>query len=437
LARLFALDCVLLLAYVLDIGFVALFDLSENRDSAARASSCQALWSFMSIRLTTFLPPSEIRFPGGTPFRTAREHAEALSLIRRLMVSSGVAGPDPAPGAVTLKALNGGRSAALVFKLTPLFGPGLRVKGTPVVVKIAPRVDGTREKANYDRFVRRALPAACRPDLLGFARTHAYSGLCYSFVGRSNGSRIDTLTDCLQRGDAATVELVLRRIFDPMRDTWYSSDRLRAESDIARRYLDRYFTGPRSTATNEAALRDCAARYFNARWQNGRYVIGALTFPSPHAILFASGRKRPYHSCILHGDLNSDNIVVADRPAGVAVVDFQKTGRGHVYGDLMHVEASVRINYVRDASFGEILEKERLIALGRRRLRNDPYSASIRKIRNAAFRYFGHIEDAANYHFAVAAIGLRLMQAVDLTHIARARITASALWAAKILAREI
>jgi hypothetical protein len=235
------------------------------------------------------------------------------------------------------------------------------------------------------------------------------------------------------------VELVLRRIFDPLRGTWYSPAQFRAERDIARRYLDRYFTGPRSTAGAEATLRACAARYFNARQRDGRYVIGGLAFPPLRTLLFASDRKRPYRSCILHGDLNSDNIVVADQPAGVTVVDFQKTGRGHVYEDLIHVEASVRINYVRDGSFGEILEKERLIALGERLRppRNDPYSASIRKIRDAAFRYFGHVDDEANYHFAVAAIGLRLMRTVDLSHVARARITASALWAAKALTGEI
>lgn len=379
----------------------------------------------------------DIRFSGRSPFRTAGEHKEALSLIRRLVLSAGVGAADLALDAVTLEPLAGGRSAARVFKLTPFFGPDRQTKGPPVVVKIAPRAQGASEKANYENFVRWALPAACRPDLLGFGRTRAYAGLCYSFAGRSGGSRIVTLTDCLQRGDATKVDLVLRRIFDPMRDTWYSPALLRAERDIARRYLDRYFSGPRATAAAEATLRACAARYFDARQKDGRTVIGGLTFPSPRAALFAADRMRPYRSCILHGDLNSDNIVVAEHPAGVTVVDFQKTGRGHVHEDLIFVEASVRINYVRDASFGEILEKERLIALGRRWRGHDPYSASIRKIRAAALRYFGRVEDGANYHFAVAAIGLRLMQAVDLSHVARARITASALWAAKALAREI
>ena len=379
---------------------------------------------------------SSMHFSGCAPFRTAREHKEARSLIRRLAVAAGVAVADSALDAVALETLSGGRSPARVFKLTPFFGADRQTRGVPVVVKIAPRAQGTREKANYDKFVRWALPATCRPDLLGFGRTRTFAGLCYSFVGRSGGSRIDTLTHSLQRGDATKVGLIVRRIFDPMRDTWYSPALLRAEVDIARRYLDRYFTGPRATIEAEATLRACAARYFNARQKDGRYVIGGLSFPSPRATLFASDHKRPYCSCIIHGDLNSDNVVVADDPASVTVVDFQKTGRGHVHEDLIFVEASVRINYLRDASFDEILEKERLIALGRRRLRNDPYFASIRRIRDAAVRYFGRVEDDANYHFAVAATGLRLMLAVDLSHIARARITAAALWAAKALARE-
>ena len=388
----------------------------------------------MPIPRKPSLSLADIRFPGGVPFRSARERQEALSLILRLAIS---AAASASLSAITLEALAGGRSAARVFKLTPHSGSDRRPNGSPLFVKIAPRAQGASEKANYDKFVRCVLPLACRPELLGYGRARAYSGLCYSFVGGSGGSRIDTLTDHLQRGDATKVALVLRRIFDPMRDTWYSPALLRAETDIARRYLNRHFTAQRSTAKAEAALRACAARYFSARHEDGRYLIGGLSFPSPRATLFASDRKRGYRSCIVHGDLNSDNIVVADHPARVTIVDFQKTGRGHVHEDLVFVEASVRINYVRDASFGEILEKERLIAMGRRPPRDDPYCASIRKVRDAATRYFGRFEDDANYHFAVAAIALRLMHAVDLSHVARARITASALWAAKALAGEI
>jgi hypothetical protein len=390
----------------------------------------------MPGRCKTSLTVADIRLSGKPPFRSAQEQSEALSLIRRLALTGGFAGTDVAPSAITLQLLTGGRSAARVFKLTPVFGLDRQSRGTPVVVKISPRAQGIEEKANYDQFVRRALPAHCRPELLGFARARTYSGLCYSFVGRAGESKITTLTHSLQRGDTAQVALVLRKIFAPLRSTWYSPNACRIESDIAQRYLARYFTGPRSTAKAEANLQACAARYFGARRKGERYVIGALSFPSPRALLFVSNPRRPYRSCIIHGDLNSDNIVISQRPEGVSFLDFQKTGRGHVHEDLIFIEASIRINYPCTASFAETLEQERLIALGSRGPRSDPYSASIRKIRTTASRYFSCIEFDDNYHFAAAAIGLRLMHATDLTHAARARITAATLWATKLLAGE-
>ena len=134
--------------------------------------------------------------------------------------------------------------------------------------------------------------------------------------------------------------------------------------------------------------------------------------------------------------MNSDNVLVGSEGARLAFVDFQHTGRGHVYEDVAALETCVRINYPGDTSFGDILETERLIArgpVGRLPLPRASYAAAIRKIRAVAFSYFGRLEDSSTYHFAIAALGLRLMQAVDLSPIARARITASTLWAAKAL----
>jgi hypothetical protein len=379
----------------------------------------------------------DLRFACSTPFRTGKNHKEGLCLIRRLLATPGVGVADCGPKAVTLESLAGGRSAAHVFKVTPLLGQDAQVKGIPIVLKISPRAEGEDEKSNYEQFVRSALPIMCRPELLGFARTRGHAGLCYSFVGAREGYKVDTLTSYLQRGDTTKVALVLRSIFDPIRDTWYGSPLIRAESDIALRYLARYFARQREAVESEAILQACATRYFNAERIDGGCAIGGTSFPSPHLLLFANDRERPYHSCILHGDLNTDNIIAAHEHARVTLVDFQKTGRGHVYEDLVALEAGVRINYPPDASFSQILESERLIALGLPGIGRDPYDATIRQIRATALRFFGGLEGNANYHFSVGAIGLRLMQAADLSHVARARITASALWAAKMLLEEL
>jgi hypothetical protein len=47
---------------------------------------------------------------------------------------------------------------------------------------------------------------------------------------------------------------------------------------------------------------------------------------------------------------------------------------------------------------------------------------------------FGDVVPVSDYHYAVAAIGLRLMQAIDLTESAQARSIGSILWAARAVA---
>jgi hypothetical protein len=82
-------------------------------------------------------------------------------------------------------------------------------------VKIAPRAEALQEKANYERFVRAGLAADCRPALLGFAATRGRGRCAIPSSVVADGTRLETLTNYLQRGDGA----VLRRIFDPLRDT--------------------------------------------------------------------------------------------------------------------------------------------------------------------------------------------------------------------------
>jgi hypothetical protein len=304
--------------------------------------------------------------------------------------------------------------------------PGGQAYGQALVVKIGPAAEGEAERRGYDTFARFGLPAGCRPAMLAYARSGGLSGLCYAFIGDGG-----TLTDDLQRGDPATLDLALDAVSDALRDEWGGPYLIRDESDIARRYLDRHFAGYRAAAKTEAVLYACAARYFGAKRDGGRWLIGETAFPSPYAALFAPGARRPYRSCIVHGDLNSDNVLIAPDRKSVAFVDFRNTGRGHIYEDLIALEASIRINFPADGAFGEILQTERLIALDR--AGPDPYSASIRKIRETADRCFADRADDPTYNFAVAAIGLRLMQATDLSQTARARITAATLWAGKAL----
>lgn len=378
----------------------------------------------------TFAPPPRIHLIGQSPFGTAREAEEIYSLVSSVLASA-LAGIDNSlPGIVKLETLSGGRSGAYVFKATPLAADGCRREGVPAAVKVAPLDAGTSERANYDQFVRPLLPPPYRPDLRGFATAHHRAALCYSFVG--DGERPHTLTDRLAAGDLAALDMVLSSTFEKLRECWYGVSQAQ-KAGVARYYLERYFQDRVSATATEKILFGHAARYFNAQRRAGGYRIDKIIFPSICDALLAGGDTRPFTSCILHGDLNSDNVVLDRGGTLAALVDFQRTGYGHVFQDLASLEASVRINYPAHACFGDILEIERLIALDDPAIRGNSYAMAIRGIRDIARRSFRLDEAAGTYQCAVAAIGLRLMRATDLTDAARARLVASALWSARML----
>jgi tRNA A-37 threonylcarbamoyl transferase component Bud32 len=64
----------------------------------------------------------------------------------------------------------------------------------------------------------------------------------------------------------------------------------------------------------------------------------------------------------VHGDLNTDNMLIVRQANGIKLVDFHKTGREHVFEDLVALEHSVRINHPADPAVDRLLQIEGDIA---------------------------------------------------------------------------
>lgn len=372
----------------------------------------------------------DILFSRTICFASVDERRDIVDLARQALEDAYARLGNPLD-TIILEPLGGGRSGAHIFKATSSAGCDHDRKALPTVLKILPLTNGLRERANFNAYVLPLLPAIYRPELLSFASAHGHAALCYSFIG--DDERSDTLTDCLAMGDLTALDCVLSSLIETLRQCWYSAVQGQAETDLARYYHDRYFDTPGAAAAAEKLLLAHASRYFDAQQCAQGYRIGRTAFPSMCATLFTDEEARAYKSYVVHGDLNSDNIILDRDRSRAQLIDFQRTGRGHGCQDLVALEASLRINYPSNAPVSEIFEIEQLIACRDPRIRSNAYAMAIVGIRETACRLFG-VEEAANYQFAVATIGLRLMRATDLSGAALARISASALWAAKLLA---
>lgn len=354
----------------------------------------------------------------------------AVRLLGPLLQQSGLARPADALRDGRWRALGGGRSAATVIHLTPWSGAG-RADGSALAVKFGSRPEIARERTHYLAHAQHGLPRKARPELLGHAVDGDAAALCYSWVGAPVAR---SWTTVLRRGDLSSVSSVLRNLIAPMGAGWYAPAERQSERDLVLHYRRRHFAGAGSLQAAESVLAEWAARYFRLRWDNGVYVRGALAFEAPSRLLERRLPAREWHSCIVHGDANSDNIISTGRPGGWALIDFLKTGRGHVFEDLIALEHSVRINApAHGARWPSILEDERRIAMGRHAGDGAGIGWAILQIRAAARRRFGAVEPMSNYHLGVLAVGLRLTRATDLSHAAKARITAATLCAAQAL----
>lgn len=375
----------------------------------------------------------DLRFSGRHPLASVREAQEIAELIKLVLVNANTEMCDSACDAIMLETLTGGRSGSFVFKATPLSTDGRRLYPARTVIKVAPLDAGTTERGNYQQFVRPFLPSHYRPELHGFATAHDRAALCYSLLG--DGDKPETLTDRLAMGGMVALDPILLPLFEHLHH-WYSASQTRPEKDLAQYYLTRYFKDTGSAILAESTLFRHAAQYFGAQHNARGYRIHKVDFPAICETLFGRCDAPAYTSCIVHGDLNSDNVMLDRHRQFAGIIDFQRTGRGHIFQDIVALEMSVRINAPSNATFDDIWEVERLIALGKPHIGSNPYAAAIIGIRQAGRRLFGFDEAFASYQFAVAATGLRLMRATDLSDAACARITASVLWAATKLTED-
>lgn len=374
----------------------------------------------------------DITIQGPSPFAGPADHDEAIRLVRRLVRrllprSVSEAGP------LCLVPLAGGRSRALVFRLNlpdKENGQGAeRRAGMALAIKITSRTEGLREKALYERHVRPGLPADHHAALLGFARHGQRAALAYAYVGDPRAARPETLTDRLRQGDTDAIDRVLGHLFMPRSRGWHAPEARRMQPNLARYYRERFFPGDGAIAGSEKALAREARHQLGARRRKGGYMIGGTIFPPPSVLLDPAMPKRAYCSAIQHGDLNSDNLVLEGQQ-GLRLIDFQKTGRAPVHLDLAFLECSLRINLPPGPSDAVIMESEGRIARGDP-FTEDPGATAILRIRSLARRSFPGEENETAYAFAIAVLGLRLMQATDLSPTARARIAAASLWAAR------
>ena len=318
---------------------------------------------------------------------------------------------------ILLTPLSGGKSGSHVFKMIAK-NPKSNISSVPAVLKISKRRYAEEELENYNRFVKWILPYSWRVDLLGVGFTKSYGAVCHSFV-LSGREEFDSLTHFISHGKVDIVKNVLAKIFNPDTRSWYADELILCENNINERYLNKYFKKDSAKDTSSQKFAIYCQEVFHGSVVTKTYVeVFGHRYLPPMDCLFGQPNGK-YQSCICHGDMNSNNIIVA-KNGEIIFIDFQHTGRGHVFEDFIAMEASIRLFFCnsvdnrKKVQWEDVFEWEEIITSVSSNTTLPQSYQIIADIRSHAKDNFPK-ENFRNYYYGVAAINCRLLRIPNIS----------------------
>ncbi|WP_321341599.1 phosphotransferase [uncultured Cohaesibacter sp.] len=356
-------------------------------------------------------------------FKGGIEDRALNSLVAQVVFAKGEHDSVLHPTRVRLSPITGGFSGSYVFRME-IECPTSKLRTVPAVLKLSHNEDASIEAENYKKYVKWILPYKWRVDLLGEGKVKGWSAVCYSFA-HGTGLKFDSVTNALKKGEVSAVEQVIDQIFSPNYQTWYSN-RLctdSGEKQISAHYSNEYFGRKALSSSKEDFLR-LSQKYLGAViTERDRVSIKniGISISEPSTVLFATGRGS-YSETICHGDLNSNNVMIAKKE--LTFIDFQSTGRKHVFRDFLTFESSIRLYFPDNEIDPETLIRYEGIVSTQDAIEARLGDTSdlpemfrlILRVRQAALKNFPN-EPLNNYIYGMTVFSLRLLRVDDFSDI--------------------
>ena len=251
-----------------------------------------------------------------------------------------------------LETLDGGNSGSDVYKLKTYTQKGLQCINS--VLKISPIKDALKELENYQKYVKWYLPYTWRAELIGYGFTKELGALCYSFA-YNDDIPFESLSYHISKKDNKKVFHAIDYIFTPDYQRWYHENNVSKNEEITKYFHKKWF---KKDNGNEGVIHRAFKKVLSEyNLGNNNFVeINSKQYPMPEVFLF-SPERGDFHTCLCHGDLNSNNILLTEKN-DLIFIDFQHTGRGHVFEDFVTLECSLRFYSNFDMSFDDLIKEE-------------------------------------------------------------------------------
>ncbi|MBX3001371.1 MAG: response regulator [Caldilineaceae bacterium] len=246
-----------------------------------------------------------------------------------------------------------GMSGTGVLRIQPFYESG---SGQHVVVKYGEVDMIDKEYANFERYVQNYVGGNRRTTVLNLQRTPRLGGISYSLLG-TTGTQLENFGDFYKRSTIADIKRFLDHLFLNTCGTWYANiGNLRPLSLSSHYQAVLKYT--------EESLSEGFERLKTVQGKQ-QIVFGGLSkrrvFPNPLQSDIVHTQIKSTYECITHGDLNASNILV-DEAEQAWLIDFYRTGPGHILRDVAELDTVIRITLLPDEiSLNERLELEEFL----------------------------------------------------------------------------
>lgn len=212
--------------------------------------------------------------------------------------------------------------------------------GPPLVVKLAAREKIAVEAVNYEQYVDGFIAGFRHTRIHRAVQTHLLGGIIYTLVGTPIEECVDLGTFYREYSAGETIE-VLKGLFTEVCEHWYANRRARQSRDMMELYARPLKL---SVERLEAALEQAGL----SDWAGGREArqrVPGLKRRIVNPLEWLRGQPSlPSQAsvCYTHGDMHSRNVLV-DPDLHAWLIDFYRTGPGHLFRDLVELESDVKI----------------------------------------------------------------------------------------------
>lgn len=330
-------------------------------------------------------------FHSNFKIQSIQQKNKVINLLKKITFTTiGLSGKTSV-NSVILKKIESGESNSFVFNMTSRYQNGIEC--IPTIIKISDKQQARVERDNYINNVKWNLPYNWRVELINYSEWQDLGCLCYSYAVGSG--QINSVTEFIKNNKFEKVNKVISTIFDPTTLSWFHDSNIEVQESITSYYLKKWFksSNNRTRKVPKESI-DYLANNNGLKFDDNYITVYSTKIQRPS--IFLNRNRGRFYTCICHGDLNSNNILFSDTSKNPVFIDFQDTGRGHIFEDFVVFEGSIKFYGDFELGFKDIYETEISIS---KYLLNEisksdilnidrPQFDSILKVREAALKTF-------------------------------------------------